>query len=128
MASREKDEELMARYEAECAALAAQLAAIRFVWPGTIQWRMMTCGKPACACHADPSMRHGPYPYWTSKKAQKTVSILLNKDEASVYEDWIANRRRLEKIVEQIKRLSRKAAKAALRLQARRGAEERGEV
>ena len=127
MAEREKDEALLAGHETECARLAAQLAAIRFIWTGTIQWRMMTCGKPACACHADPRSRHGPYPYWTTKKAQRTVSVLLSRDEAAVYDTWIANRRLLEKIVEQIKRLSRKAAKPALRLQARRAAEERGD-
>lgn len=28
-----------------------------------------TCGKPSCACHADPSRRHGPHIYLTFRNA-----------------------------------------------------------
>lgn len=119
MPARKTDGARLAGYAAEHARLAAQLAWIGFIWPGTIQRRMLTCGKAGCACHTDPRARHGPYPYWTSKKAQKTVSRLLSAEEAAVYEEWIENRRALERIVKQMKRLSRKAAKPALRLQGR---------
>jgi hypothetical protein len=124
MKTRVTDEALIARYTAECAELAARLSAIRFIWPGTIQWRMMTCGKASCACHSDPGSRHGPYPYWTTKKAQKTVTKLLDPEEARLLEEWIENRRALEKVVGQIKQLSRKAVKPALRLRTRKENEE----
>ena len=120
MPARKTDGARLARYAAEHARLAAQLAGIGFIWPGTIQRRVLRCGKAGCACRTDPKARHGPYPYWTSKKAQKTVSRLLSAEEAAVYEEWIENRRALERIVKQMKRLSRKAAKPALRLQGQR--------
>ena len=88
----------------------------------------MTCGRDYCACRTDPKARHGPYPYWTSKKAQKTVSRLLTAQEAALYEEWIANRRELERTLQQMKRLSGQAAKTALRLRARSTDEEPGDA
>jgi len=29
-----------------------------------------TCGTPSCACHADPSRRHGPHTYLTFRTAE----------------------------------------------------------
>jgi hypothetical protein len=34
--------------------LQTQLAEIDFILPGTINIAMNRCGKPNCACHADP--------------------------------------------------------------------------
>jgi len=126
MADRKRDEAELAGHLAELARLSAALAGTAFIWPGTVQRRLLTCGKPECACHTDPASRHGPYPYWTSKKAQKTVSRLLAGAEADLLEEWIENRRRLERVVEQIKRLSRKALKPALRLRTREEGEATG--
>ena len=96
--------------------LTAKLSGIGFIWPGNIQRRYITCGKPYCACRKDPEARHGPYAYWTSKEDKKTVSRLLSSEEADLLEEWIENRRELEKIVSQMKDLSRKAFKTALQL------------
>jgi len=98
--------------------LTARLRQIGFIWPGYLQRRMLTCGKPNCACQTDPEARHGPYSYWTTKEAQKTVSKLLPADEAELYEQWINNRRELEQIVREMYELSRQAAKIELRLRA----------
>ena len=119
MADAKTDEAKMAAYVAERTRLAARLAETGFIWPGTISRCTLTCGKPGCACHTDPACRHGPYAYWTSKKAQKTVSRLLDPEEARLLEEWIENRRTLKKTIDQITRLSRKAVKTALRLRAR---------
>lgn len=100
--------------------LTAKLSGIGFIWPGNIQRRYITCGKPYCACRKDPKARHGPYAYWTSKEDKKTVSKLLSSEEADLLEEWIENRRKLEKIVSQMKDLSRKAFKTALRAKERR--------
>lgn len=99
--------------------LAARLRELGFIWPGTIQRRMLTCGKRNCACQTNPDARHGPYSYWTSKEAQKTVSKLLPAEEAELYEEWINNRRELEQIVREMKKLSRRAAKIELKLRAK---------
>ena len=96
--------------------LAGKLQEIGFIWPGNIQRRYLTCGKPYCACRKDPEARHGPYFYWTSKEGKKTVSHLLKPEEADLLEEWIGNRRKLETIVCQMKELSDKAFKMALKL------------
>lgn len=100
--------------------LTARLAKTGFIWPGTVQRRLLTCGKTECACHTDPQHRHGPYAYWTSKEAQKTISRLLTPEEAELYEEWIENRRQLEQTVRAMKKLSCQAAKAELRIRRQR--------
>lgn len=124
MSKRQKDRDRLAACCREHEVLAARLARIGFVWSGTVQWRMMTCGRDYCPCRTDPKARHGPYPYWTSKKAQKTVSKLLTPQEAALYEEWIANRRELDETLKQMKNLSRKAEKPALRLRTREESDE----
>jgi hypothetical protein len=98
--------------------LTARLSQIGFIWPGNVQRRMLTCGKQNCACQTDPDARHGPYLYWTSKEAQKTVSKLLPAQKAELYEEWINNRREMENIMREMYELSRQAAKIELRLRA----------
>jgi len=95
--------------------LAGKLSEIGFIWPGNIQRRYLTCGKPYCTCQKDPEARHGPYAYWTSKEDKKTVSRLLKPEEADLLEEWIGNRRKLETIVRQMKELSGEAFKVALK-------------
>jgi len=99
--------------------LVQSLARIGFVWPGTVQRQMLTCGKPHCACHKNPEARHGPYFYWTSKKQGKTVSRKLTLEEAEILEEWIHNRRSLTETVKRMMRLSEHAL--ALTLQAKSG-------
>ncbi len=107
----------MQRYREEYRELTAKLSETDFIWPGHIQRRYLTCGKPNCTCHTDPQARHGPYAYWTSKKNNKTVSRLLRPQEADLLEEWIKNRRTLEAVVRQMKSLSKKAANVVLKLQ-----------
>jgi len=96
--------------------LTAKLSEIDFIWPGHIQRRYLTCGKPNCRCKKDPEAKHGPYAYWTSKEAKKTVSRLLSPEEADLLEGWIENRRKLEAIVREMKKLSQKTIGVALKL------------
>ena len=107
----------MQTYIEEYQRLTARLSETGFIWPGHIQRRYLTCGKPNCVCHTDPEARHGPYTYWTSKKNKKTVSRLLRPEEADLLEEWINNRRKLEAVVRQMKGLSKKAANVVLKLQ-----------
>jgi hypothetical protein len=51
--------------------LAASIAAIDAVLPGSIVIRQMRCDKAACRCKADPPRLHGPYIQWTRKVAGK---------------------------------------------------------
>ena len=117
MASIAKLNDRMQRYIEEYRNLTTTLSETGFIWPGHIQRRYLTCGKPNCVCHTDSESRHGPYAYWTSKKNKKTVSRLLRPEEADLLEDWINNRRKLEAVIRQMKSLSQKAADVALQLQ-----------
>jgi len=89
--------------------LAQSLARIGFVWPGTVQRQMLTCGKPQCACHRDPRARHGPYYYWTSKRKGKTVNKKLTRDEAEILEAWIGNRRIADATLKRMMEVSKHA-------------------
>ncbi len=108
--------ELMQAYQDRQRKLTAKLSEIGFIWPGNIQRRYITCGKPGCSCRTDPEARHGPYAYWTSKRANKTVSRLLSPEEADLLVEWIENRRKLEAIIREMKRLSQKTFEVALKL------------
>jgi hypothetical protein len=70
----------------------------------------MRCGKSYCRCHADPPQLHGPYWQWTRAVKGKTVTRLLTEDQARLYQQWIANRRRLTKILAEMDKVSERAA------------------
>lgn len=91
------------------------LAQLGFVWPGTLQRRMLTCGKLQCPCHQDKHARHGLYFCWTSKKAGKTVSRMLTQEEAEIVEPWINNRRALNATVKRMMEISKHALALTLR-------------
>jgi len=74
----------------------------------------MPCGKPGCRCHADPPQLQGPYWQWTRAVRGKTVTRRLSEDQARIYREWIANRRRLLAIVAEMEEVSRQAAELLL--------------
>ncbi|MGO8956485.1 MAG: DUF6788 family protein [Streptosporangiaceae bacterium] len=92
--------------QARAERIAAQLAAIGFVLPGTLTERHVRCGKPNCRCHADPPVLHGPYHQWTRKVAGKTVTRLLSDDQLADYQDWFDNQRRLRALLAELEALS----------------------
>ena len=113
----QRDSLLLERYRTQYRALSAHLADVGFIWGGSIQSQWLTCGQASCACHRDPHARHGPYLYWTSKEAGRTVSRLLHSPEAELLSEWVANRRQVDRIVREMKKLSQRAVKVVLRLQ-----------
>lgn len=116
MSSRKNLEARLDKYDEHRRRLTAQLSDVGFVWHGSVHRQMLTCGTPTCRCHADPNARHGPYAYWSTKVAGKTVSRLLKPAEAKLYEEWIDNRRKIERVVRDLKALSAKAARVILKL------------
>jgi hypothetical protein len=86
--------------------LAAQIAEIGFVLPGSLNLVMNRCGKPRCACHADPPRLHGPYITWTRKLAGKTVTRRLTAEQADRYRPWFENNRRLRELISELEALS----------------------
>jgi hypothetical protein len=103
------------RHEAKYRALAAQVAQIGFISPGSLVTRTTSCGKPGCRCQADPPHRHGPYHQWSRAVAGKTISRRLTDSEADLYRTWIANRRHLEAIIAEMEEVSAAAGEILLR-------------
>ena len=93
--------------------LQAQLAAIGFALPGTINIAMNRCGKPTCACHKDPPRLHGPYVTWTRKVNGKTVTRRLNAEQLERYRPWFENTRRLRQLTAELEALSLDTAEQA---------------
>jgi hypothetical protein len=110
------------RYRALAAELAAELATVGFISPGSVVVRYTSCGKPGCRCQGDPPQRHGPYYQWSRAVAGKTVSRRLNEPQAELYRDWITNRQRIETIITKMEETS--AAAAELLLHERRATDQ----
>ena len=91
----------------------ARLAEVGFTCEGSLLERYTTCNNPNCRC-ADPEQRHGPYWQLSWKQAGKTISRLLSAEDVALYQEWIANRRRLDATLEQMKDLSRQAGEHIL--------------
>src|SRR5438552_18713411 len=83
-----------------------QITQIGFVLPGTLNVAMNRCGKPNCACHADPPRLHGPYITWTRKGAGKTVNRRLTPEQADRYRPWFDDNRKLRRLIAELEALS----------------------
>jgi hypothetical protein len=88
------------------AAIAARLADAGFALPGTLIERMMRCGKPNCACKADPPRLHGPYHQWSRKVKGKTVTINLTDEQLARYGSWFDNDQSLHRALSDLEELS----------------------
>ena len=88
------------------AATQAALGQIGFALPGSIVIRRTRCGKPRCACKADPPSLHGPYIQWTRTVAGKTVTRRLTQAQYDAYAAWFANARRLHALTAELEALS----------------------
>jgi hypothetical protein len=109
------DERRLAALEAELARLKGEVASVGFVSPGSVVRRFMPCGKPGCRCQGDPPQLHGPYWQWSHKVGGKTVTRRLTEDQARLYQQWIANRRRLDQLLARMEEVSGRAAAILLR-------------
>jgi len=110
MAKRKSVEQQLEEHGRAYRQLAARLAQTGYLVQGTVVRKRLKCGKAHCACHRDPDRGHGPYAYWTTKVGGRTVSRKLSDEEATLYEQWIENRRQLDQIVRQMRELSQKVA------------------
>ena len=110
MAKRKSIEQQLVEHERAYRQLASQLAQTGYLVQGTVVRKRLKCGKPQCACHRDPARGHGPYAYWSTKVGGRTVSRKLSDEEASLYEQWIQNRRQLDDIVRRMRELSKEVA------------------
>lgn len=107
--------ERLAAYERRYRQLAHQLADIGYIASGSVASRFNRCGKPNCACHADPPRLHGPYWHFTAKIDGKTVNRRLSEPEARLYNDWIANDRHVRAVLSQMRDVAAKAAELIIK-------------
>jgi hypothetical protein len=94
------------RDEQRFSTLKAALAEIGLFRRGSVQRRLMRCGKAGCRCQADPPKLHGPYYEWTRKVKGKTVTVRLTQEQAELMQQWIDNARRLEEIIADMESVS----------------------
>ena len=102
-------------YERRYRELARQLADIGYIASGSVAPRYNRCGKANCACHADPPRLHGPYWHWTAKVNGKTVNRRLSERDAQLYNEWIANDRRVRALLAQMREVAAKATELQLK-------------
>jgi hypothetical protein len=100
---------LLANYVHQFAGLKQQIQQMQYFCKGTVLKRMMKCGQKRCACHKDPTKRHGPYFEWTFKSKGKTVNRRLQPEEAAIYSAATQQYRKLKSLLTGMEVLSRKA-------------------
>jgi hypothetical protein len=86
--------------------LEKQLAHIGFVCNGTVMSVYRKCGKPNCGCKESEHMQHGPYHIWTRKEKGKTVTRSLSEKQAGQCSLYIKNFKRMESIIEEMKKIT----------------------
>jgi len=105
----QRPREPLRRCRTEYAQLKARLREVGFICEGSLVERWMQCGKPNCACASNRASRHGPYFQLSWKEKGKTVSRRLPPEHAALYRQWVANRQRLQSIIQKMQQISRKA-------------------
>jgi hypothetical protein len=88
------------------AAIAAEIAKLGPVIPGTLSWRSTRCAGAGCHCRADPPVLHGPYPTWTHQANGRQVTKTLSAQEAKRLKPSIDANRRLHELVKELEALS----------------------
>ena len=101
-------------YERRYEELLAELTQIGFIRSGSLAPRYNYCGKANCRCHADPPQPHGPYYQWTAKVNGKTINRRLTPPEAELFQQWIANDRRLRAVIDQMHAIAAQATELIL--------------
>jgi hypothetical protein len=115
MTNTASDAKRLAHHQAELKRLAAQIAEVGFISPGTLVQRYTTCGNPDCRCAGDPPDLHGPYWHWSKAVAGKTINRTVSEEQVPLYQQWIANRRRLRQIIAEIEKVSEQATEILLK-------------
>ena len=96
-------------YQQKFDELKKRILTVGFVAEGSLIKRFLTCGNPSCRCHNNPDKRHGPYFQMTWKRNGKTVSKFISPELASMYRQWIDNKKNLQAILKKMYKTSEKA-------------------
>jgi hypothetical protein len=107
--------------------LKRELENLEYFCKGTVLERRMQCGQPGCACHQNPSQRHGPYWEWTYKAQGKTMNVRLSAAAGPIYKAGSLQYRKWKLLLSRLEQLSRSAL-ASLAKQAESGRYASGRV
>ena len=107
-------EQRLARLRGELERLAGELQGVGFTTSGSLVKRYTHCTSEGCRCNAEPPQPRGPYWQWSKTVEGKTISRRVRDDEVPLYQEWIANRRRLRSIVTQMEAVSEQATQLLL--------------
>ncbi len=77
-----------------------------FILPGSVTDRYTRCSRSACSCHDNDGILHGPYPTWTRKVNNKTVTRTLSDEQLSRYGSWFDQARHLRELVTELEAIS----------------------
>jgi len=100
--------------------LKRELENLEYFCKGTVLERRMKCGQPGCACHQNPSKRHGPYWECTYKAQGKTRNVRLSAAAGPIYKAGSLQYRKWKLLLSRLEQLSRSAL-ASLAKQAESG-------
>ncbi|MHB8341502.1 MAG: DUF6788 family protein [Mycobacteriales bacterium] len=114
MSQRSDAAERLAAAERRYRELARGLAEVGLIQGGSLVRRYTRCANPNCRCRAEPPHPHGPYWQWSAKVDGRTVTRRLSESEAARYEEWIANDRRLRRLITQMRRVAGEATQLIL--------------
>lgn len=97
----------------------AELSDVEFILRGSIALRRLPCGQPTCSCRAT-GKGHGPYYQITWREGGKTESRFLHPSLVPLYREWLSNGHALDRIVDRMLTISRRAADAVRADEAKR--------
>lgn len=102
---KERAERQLQKLNNDYESIRAELSALGYVLPGTLQKRKYKCGKANCHC-ANEGVFHGPYNQWTRKIDGKTVTINFEKDIAEKVRKWTKNNQQFRRIHQRLEKTS----------------------
>jgi hypothetical protein len=82
--------------------LKQKLLAVGIPIPGTIHALYARCGSPTCPCASDDTKRHGPYYRWHYRLQGRIKVQGIDKADMPQFQEWIENREKIYKIVEEL--------------------------
>jgi hypothetical protein len=92
-----RDDERLERIRTELAALVVEASL-----PGSLVVRTLRCGRPNCACHADPLQLHGPYVQWSYSYRGKRVARWLSAEQAGRLRAQVDHGRRIKELTAEL--------------------------
>ncbi len=81
-------------------AIIQQISKLHPAISGIIRKVHLKCGKKNCRCQSgEEKDRHGPYYFWARTVNGKLTSTSVPGDKVAVIKSYIANRKKLEKLI-----------------------------